>query len=212
MGSTLLYIADPMCSWCWGFRTQLHLLEEAFPELPVRIVLGGLAPDSDEPMAPDMRAYVQQAWDAVEQTTGASFDRRFWDGRHADIRRSTYPSCRAVVLARREGKDRAMFDAIQHAYYQEARNPSNAEVLADCAEAIALPMSRKDFLQALDAAGTQAELEQDLALRRALQANTFPSLALAEADSPSAGVVLHRGWGTAEQLLPRIADCLNASA
>lgn len=193
-----------MCSWCWGFRTQLGLIEDAFPGLPVRLVLGGLASDTKEPMPPDMRAYVQQAWDAVETTTGATFNRQFWDGRNPDIRRSTYPSCRAVVLARREGKERAMFDAIQLAYYQEARNPSNADVLADCANTAGLTMSREDFLEALDAQETQAELEQDFTLRRALEANTFPSLALAGDDFSGSGVVLHRGWGTAEQLLPQI--------
>lgn len=197
-----------MCSWCWGFQTQLRLIEQALPELPVRIVLGGLAPDTDEPMPPDMRAYVQQAWEAVEQTTGAAFDRRFWDGRNPDIRRSTYPSCRAVVLARREGKERAMFDAIQRAYYQEARNPSNADVLADCASSLGLEMSREDFLQALNAEATQAELEMDFTLRRALDANTFPSLALCGDAFPGAGVVVHRGWGTAAELLPRIAERL----
>jgi len=174
----------------------------------VRIVLGGLAADSDEPMAPDMRAYVQQAWDAVEATTGAAFDRRFWDGRNPDIRRSTYPSCRAVVLARRDGKEHAMFDAIQRAYYQEARNPSNADVLADCAQTVGLEMPREEFLQALSAEETQAELEQDFTLRRELGANTFPSLALSGGAIPGAGVVVHRGWGTAEQLLPQISKHL----
>lgn len=174
----------------------------------MRIVLGGLAPDTNEPMPSDMRAYVQQAWDAVEATTGATLDRRFWDGRNPDIRRSTYPSCRAVVLARREGKERAMFDAIQAAYYQEARNPSNADVLADCAESVGLELSREGFLQALDAADAQAELDQDFTLRRELDANTFPSLALSGGAIPGPGVVLHRGWGTAEQLLPQIAKHL----
>lgn len=207
-GTTLLYIADPMCSWCWGFRTQLRLIEEALPNLSVQLVLGGLAPDSEEPMPEEMRAYVQQAWDAVEETTGAAFDRGFWDGRNPDIRRSTYPSCRAVVLARREGKEHAMFDAIQHAYYQEAKNPSNAAVLADCATSVGLGMSREDFLLALDAEETQRELERDFELRRELGANTFPSLALAGSPIPDPGVVFHRGWGTAEELLPRIAELL----
>lgn len=209
-GTTLLYIADPMCSWCWGFGSQLRLIEEAFPELPVHIVLGGLAPDTEEPMPDAMRAYVQQAWDEVEATTGASFDRRFWDGRNPDIRRSTYPSCRAVILGRRFGKEHAMFDTIQHAYYQEARNPSNADVLADCAESIGLEVRRSDFLRLLDGEDVQAELERDFQLRRALDANTFPSLALGNGDvgTGQLGVVIHRGWGTAQDLVPQIAGHL----
>lgn len=206
--TTLLYIADPMCSWCWGFAPQLRRIREVLPELPVRIVLGGLAPDTEEPMPSDMRRYVQQAWDAVEATAGVSFNRDFWDGRHADIRRSTYPACRAVVLARAEDKEMAMFDAIQRAYYLEARNPSRADVLADCSEAIGLSLGRHAFLESLHASTTQSMLEADLQLRSALGANTFPSLGLMGAGLPEPGVVLHRGWGTAEELVPRLEASL----
>lgn len=206
--TTLLYIADPMCSWCWGFAPQWSRIRADFPALPVRILLGGLAPDTEEPMPLEMQTYVQLAWDAVERTAGVSFDRGFWDGRNPDIRRATYPACRAVILARKDDLEAAMFDAIQHAYYQEARNPSNPDVLADCATAIGMTSSRTEFLQQLDAPETQALLEEDLQLRRSLGANTFPSLAVVGGRVPSPGKIIHRGWGTAEELLPRIEGLL----
>ena len=40
--------------------------------------MGGLAPDSDEPMPFAMREYVSSAWRAVEERTGASFNHAFW--------------------------------------------------------------------------------------------------------------------------------------
>lgn len=211
--TALLYVADPMCSWCWGFAPQLRSLETAFPDLPVRLVLGGLAPDTDEPMPAEMRAYVQRAWDAVEERTGARFDRSFWDGHVPDIRRSTYPACRAVILARAEGKERPMFDTIQEAYYMDALNPSADEVLVECAERVGLTLREERFLQRLHAEETQARLEEDFRLRRALGADTFPSLALWRTDRTGidgggkragVGEVLWRGYATAEELIPRI--------
>ena len=51
MSSTLYYAHDPMCSWCWGFRPVWQSLRRQLPPA-VRVVrlLGGLAPDNDEPM------------------------------------------------------------------------------------------------------------------------------------------------------------------
>ncbi|MHC4379801.1 MAG: DsbA family protein [Planctomycetota bacterium] len=206
LSATLLYIADPMCSWCWGFAPQLRQIEQAFPELKVQIVLGGLAPDTEEPMPEEMRRYVQQAWDAVEQRAGVSFDRSFWDGHVPDIRRSTYPACRAVVLARRAGMEREMFDAIQQAYYMEARNPSDDEVLVGLA--LDLGMDAEAFRRDLGSSNTQAELDGDLNLRRSLDMHTFPSLALQGTVVPGGNLVLLRGYATAEELLPRLRAVL----
>ena len=39
----LLYFADPMCSWCYGFAPVIHTLSEHFTDrLPLRLVMGGL--------------------------------------------------------------------------------------------------------------------------------------------------------------------------
>ena len=74
----LLYVVDPMCSWCWGFTGVRAQVSEEFPDHEWQLVMGGLAPDSDEPMEEETRAYVQDAWRAVAQRTGAEFNHDFW--------------------------------------------------------------------------------------------------------------------------------------
>ena len=100
--STLYYVADPMCSWCWGFAP---VLEQVVGELPsgvdIQYVMGGLARDSDEPMSQEVRAYVQNAWREVSVTTGARFNWDFWD--RCQPRRSTYPACRAALAGGLQG-------------------------------------------------------------------------------------------------------------
>lgn len=183
-----------MCSWCWGFAPTINELRRSYP---VKIVLGGLAPDSDAPMADETRAYVQQAWRDVAATTGAEFNFDFWT--QCAPRRSTYPANRAVVLARRQGLEWQMLKAIQHAYYLQARNPSDAPVLADLASEIG--MDRDQFLAQLGAESTQSELEQDFELRASIGANSFPSIALRET-GPSGGGnrLIHSGWVTLDQI------------
>ena len=79
MSETLYYVADPMCSWCWGFQPVLGRVKAALPEeVTLRYVMGGLAKDTDEPMPEETRAYVQNAWREVSATTGARFNWDFW--------------------------------------------------------------------------------------------------------------------------------------
>jgi putative protein-disulfide isomerase len=183
-----------MCSWCWGFAPVLAHLEATFPDVPVEIVLGGLAPDSQEPMEDATRAYVQQAWHDVHARSGAEFNFDFW--KVCAPRRSTYPACRAVVIARRFGLERAMFEAIQRAYYLQARNPSEEETLADVAAELGL--HRTDFLAELHAEKTQAELEADFHKRRTLGAHSFPSLGVAQNDKLQ---LLHSGWCNKKEIV-----------
>ncbi|PCH77565.1 MAG: DsbA family protein [Planctomycetota bacterium] len=189
----ILYVADPMCSWCWGFAPVLAHLEASFPDTRVQIVLGGLAPDSAEPMEPDVRAYVQKAWRDVAARTGAEFNFDFWE--KCAPRRSTWPACRAVVVARRFDLERAMFAAIQDGYYLQAQNPSDEDTLANLAAT--LGMDQEGFLQELGASQTQMELEADFELRRSLGATSFPSLGVSFQGRME---LLHSGWCNREEV------------
>ena len=193
----ILYIADPMCSWCWGFAPVLAHLEAKLPHMPVRIILGGLAEDCEEPMEESMRQYIQQAWRDVGTRTGAEFNFDFWSQNAP--RRSTWPACRAVVLARKQGLEHAMFRAIQRAYYLEAKNPSDDLVLAQIAEEVG--MDRAAFLVELNSPATQAALEADFEIRRSIGAQSFPSLGL---QRDAALELVHSGWCDPKTALRRI--------
>ena len=125
MDATLIYVHDPMCSWCWGFEpTRKKFFAAVEDRLPIRRLVGGLAPDSDVPMAEEMRAMLQQTWQRIQQTIpGTEFNFHFWQV--CTPRRSTYPANRAVLAARLQGEgyDPAMTHRIQQAYYLEARKP-----------------------------------------------------------------------------------------
>lgn len=69
-----------------------------------------------------------------------------------------------------------MIEAIQRAYYLEARNPSDDETLIALVEAIGL--DRERFAQALNDAATDAELLRQIEFSRSLGADGFPSLIL----------------------------------
>ncbi len=178
MTKILYYIHDPMCSWCYGFAPALAGLRVGLPrEVQYRRVLGGLAPDSTDPMPEAMRASLQETWRCIERRIpGIRFNFDFWT--LCTPRRSTYPACRAVIAARAQDPtlDEAMTQAIQRAYYREARNPSDRETLIALAGEIGA--NQVAFAAALDAPATQVEFGEDLALSQALGVTSFPSLVL----------------------------------
>ena len=197
----LLYVVDPMCSWCWGFTEVRAQVSEEFPELEWQLVMGGLAPDSDEPMDEATKSYVQEAWRAVAARTGAEFNHAFWT--ECAPRRSTYPSCRAVIVAGESGKAEEMLAAIQRAYYQEARNPSDTETLTALAADIGLDPAA--FEAALDSPETQTQLTEDFALRSAIGAYSFPSVGLLDGDQAQP---LTTGWCEASVLTAALREAL----
>ena len=175
---TLFYVHDPMCSWCWGFRPTLAVLMESLPAgIQARSLLGGLAPDSDEPMSPDMQQSLQATWRRIqERLPGTRFNFDFW--RNCEPRRSTYPACRAVIAARILDPDREepMILGIQEAYYARALNPSDDSTLVDLAGETGLDTLA--FERQLHAAATERTLQREITLARTLGARSFPSLVL----------------------------------
>jgi len=169
----LLYVADPMCSWCWGFAPVLASVTADLPDdVGVRLVLGGLAPDSDVPMDDAMVRYVQDAWHAVAARSGAEFNHAFWEQHHP--KRSTWPACRAVLAAGE--RSREMYEAIQRAYYLEAHDPSDRATLIELAGELGLDPAKFDAT--LDAPETHALLAEEFALRDRLGATGYPSVGL----------------------------------
>ncbi len=164
-----------MCSWCWGFREARDEILAVLPaEVKVEYVMGGLARDSDEPMSEETRSHVQDAWRSVSAETGVRFNWDFWQ--RCEPRRSTYPACRAVIAAGQKGAE--MFDLIQHAYYLEARNPSDIDVL--CSLAIELDLDGAGFLADIASPEVEATMQEGFSTRRRIGAYSFPSLVLEE--------------------------------
>jgi len=180
-GATLVYVHDPMCSWCWAFRPTWAQIRTKLPTgITIQCLLGGLAPDSDRAMPADMQDYLQQTWRRIqEHVPGTRFNFEFWT--RCQPRRSTYPACRAVIAASEQDSDREadMILAIQEAYYLEARNPSDDDTLAAIAGGLGLDPER--FRTDLNSTATKAELRRQIETARAMGIQGFPSLVLLRA-------------------------------
>lgn len=179
----MFYIHDPMCSWCWGFAGIAKQLFDSLPDkITIHRLLGGLAADNAQPMPEEMQKSIQENWLRIENTIpGLRFNFDFWT--LCQPRRSTYVACRAVIAARLQGYeyDEIMTTRIQQAYYEEARNPSDINVLVELAADIGLDWRR--FEGDLSASHVQQMLADEIQFSRDLHVDSFPSLVFKAADS-----------------------------
>ncbi|MCP3666669.1 MAG: DsbA family protein [Gammaproteobacteria bacterium] len=167
-----------MCSWCWAFVPVWNRLRQQLPKgLDLVYLLGGLAPDSDEPMPKAMQRWLQNTWRGIQKKVpGTDFNFDFWN--QCQPRRSTYPSCRAVIAARNQGQqyEQAMILAIQRAYYLHARNPSDEATLIALARTMGLDIVQ--FEQDLQSQATHRQLLDEIAQWQLMDVKGFPSLLL----------------------------------
>ena len=178
VNNTLYYIHDPMCSWCWAFKPTWHkVLKELPSHINVNYLLGGLAPDSDLPMPLETQKYVQDNWIKIQKIVpGTEFNYDFWTLN--EPRRSTYLSCRAVIAAKKQHTDFEvlMTEQIQKAYYLNALNPSNEDILINIAQDIGL--NEDLFKEDLKSSEVNDLLLNQIHITKTMPINGFPSLVL----------------------------------
>lgn len=173
--STLFYVHDPMCSWCWGHRPQWQKLQASLPKsVVVKNLVGGLAPDSDEIMAQAQQQAIAGYWKNIQNLLGTEFNHDFW--RDNKPRRSTYPACRAVIAARWQNREEDMINALQEAYYLRAKNPSDVAVHLDLASELGLNLEQ--FSTDLASQKLQVAFNEELQFACSLPIQGFPSMVL----------------------------------
>jgi putative protein-disulfide isomerase len=209
MSVTIYCVVDPMCSWCWGFAPGWRQLVSEIPEtVTVVDLMGGLAPDNEAPMDSAMRQYVQDAWGAVKARTGAEFNFEFWN--KCEPKRSTYPACRAVIAAGEQasGARSLMYDAIQRAYFLEARNPSDAEALECVAGEIGL--DRKQFSEDLGSDHINRIFQLELESVAKLGVSGFPTIVVKRESpgEPARYDLLTAGFSDIDVLRDRLSRLL----
>lgn len=198
-----IYVVDPMCSWCWAFQPAIKTIKKQFPDFDWLYLMGGLAPDSEHPMPVAQQQQIQSIWKHIEQETGTRFNHNFWTKNTP--KRSTYPACRAVITAEEmhQGCGIKMIEAIQKAYYLDAKNPSEPNVLLQLARE--LNLNGEKFNQLLNSNEINEALETEISHSHKLGAQGFPSLFMKQ---DTTIFPLAYGFSSADKIIGRVEECL----
>src|SRR5512146_456127 len=206
----LIYFADPMCSWCYGFSPVIEEVRRNFGRaLPVRVMMGGLRPGTERPMDEAARREVLNHWTHVHEATGLPFDEGALD--REGFVYDTDPGARAVVAVRRESQELAVsyLARAQRAFYAEGRDVTSGEVLADLAEE--LGFDRESFLDQWSAEEAKQETWRDYAISQRAGVTAFPTLVGGPNEEGVYGVVT-RGYAPADQVVGVLKDWISRIA
>ncbi len=202
MARQLIYFADPMCSWCWGFAPVIEATRERWGDaLPIRLVLGGLRPGTVAPMTAAGKAELAGHWAHVTDASGQPF---VAGGMAAEgFIYDTDPAARATVIARRRGADvgLAFLHAAQRAFYAEGRDVTRPETLGEIAEALGL--ERERFLGDLASEDAKTETWRDYATSQNAGVTGFPTL-IAGPETDGTYLAVTRGFKSAPVVLAHI--------
>lgn len=207
MDKTLLYFADPMCSWCWGFSPVMEkIMERVADKAQVQIFVGGLRPFTDHVMTDKDKSYVRNHWDHVGEASGQPFEYAFFD--RNDFTYDTEPACRAIVAVRKldPALAPAMLARLHRAFYAENRDTTDPAVLAALANEIGVPLGEFEIVFADEA--TKQETLADFHYAQRSQISGFPTLiGVAEGTTPIALTIGFRPW---EGIEPALEQWLSA--
>ena len=197
----LVYFADPLCSWCYGFGPELARVLDAHAGARVDLVMGGLRPYNREPMSAQFKSMLRGHWDHVAEASGQPFSNAILE--RDDFVYDTEPPCRAVVTARTLDAARAFgyMKSIQRAFYAEGRDVTGADELT--ALAAAAGYERAAFRESLESDAMRAATRDDFRDTQSLGVSGFPTLALR---SDGELFLVASGFTPADEIERRVAE------
>lgn len=183
----LIYVGDPMCSWCYGFGKSLDLALRSLPEAGIEIVLGGVRAGATDVLDDAGKQFRLTHWARVEALSGLPFNRDALAARNGFVY-DTEPVCRAMVLARRHVDDRALLRVMRHlqrAFYVDGRDTTDADTLLRLlTEALGedgLNIDTDTLRRQWHDSALRAETAADFAQARRWGIRSFPALLVRDA-------------------------------
>ncbi|CNE85048.1 DsbA family protein [Yersinia nurmii] len=181
-GTTLHYIFDPLCGWCYG-AAPLVKAAQAIPGLSISFHGGGMMTgENRRQINAEWRSYVMPHDQRISELTGQPFGDRYFDGLLKDTSAilDSAPPITAILTAEiitERGLD--MLHRIQHAHYFEGRRIADTPVLIELAAELGLdgPSFSHVFQETLSAATAQ-HIANSRAFLAKIHGQGFPTFIL----------------------------------
>jgi len=176
LNKELIYVGDPMCSWCYGFApTKLKLEEQCAGRAVTTLVVGGLHTDWTEPQDAERKKFLDEHWHEIGERSGQPF--KFDILERDDFVYNTEAVCRAAVTAREiEGNVFALnfFTHLQSAFYAENQDVTEDTVLIDLATNFGL--AGDEFSKLFSSDEMKQKTQEDFHFAQRLGVSGFPTV------------------------------------
>ena len=196
--TTIIYIGDPMCSWCYGFAPEISKVKGNYPAFDFKIVLGGLRPNGTEQIN-GMKDFLKEHWEHVNEASKQPFKYDVLDEK--DFVYDTEPACRAVMVAREMKPNIEMdfFKNVQTAFYADNKNTNNITTYVQLARTHGLDEAK--FKSLFESEEIKQKVKEDFVLASNMGVSGFPAVIISKNGE------LHlvcKGYMKAEQLIKNI--------
>ncbi len=203
----LWYIADPMCSWCWGFAPVIESIRKDYSDhLDVELVLGGLRPGTKLPLSNQQKNEILHHWHAVHRITKQPF--KFAGAMPDGFIYDTEMASRAIITATtiNPAVTFPFLMLIQQAFYVNQQDVTKLEVLLQLASDIKLNIQH--FMQLFESDAVKNKTQKNFQQAHHWGINGFPSLV---AENSFSMTLLTNGYSSKEKLISQLDLWLTAS-
>lgn len=209
----LILIADPMCSWCWGFTPAISAIRQQYGDLlAITLVVGGLRAGNDKIMDDQSKNYIRHHWQEVNKASGQPFDFDFFE--RTDFIYDTEPACRACVSVRGIKPEATLnyLELLHRSFYANNQDITDTSVLASLA--VSLGVQSEHFTKVFHSDQARAATFDDFQVARNLGATGFPTIVAvdksADPDEDSQYAYLSVGYRPFEALEPALKEWMAA--
>lgn len=202
----LIYVGDPMCSWCYGFAPELDKVIEnaAKDNVEVEFVMGGLRPYYNKPIS-EMKDFLSEHWHHVNEASGQPFTYDILD--RSDLNYDTEPPARAVVIMREMAPKHvgAFFADTQKMFYAQNMDMNVSESYHKSLKA--LNLDTDTFDKHFHSEEMKMRIKEDFERARALGVSSFPTLLMMVDEDV---LLVANGYVTSEEIYRRIDRILKS--
>ena len=200
----IIYVGDPMCSWCYGIAPEFSkLMEEYDQQLEFELVLGGLRPYNKQVMT-ELKDFLTGHWDEVHERSGQEFTYKILDS--TSITYDTEPPSRAAIVVRQLSPENeiAFFKKSQVLFYKENKNMHLAESYYSLLDEYGI--NRDEFTNLFDSDEMKRKIKDDFYRASSLGVNSFPTILL---EYNGKLTPIAKGYSTAEKMIERVESILH---
>ena len=195
----LIYVTDPMCSWCYGFSPEIsEVVEKVKDKCSLELVMGGLRPYNTETMK-ELGGFLSKHWHHVEERSGQTFNYTILED-HTFVY-DTEPPARATVVVRhlKPEVEFAFFKKVQLAFYAENKNTNLLETYLPIAQQFEI--NKVQFAEAFESDAMKQAVRNDYEKAAEWGVAGFPTLIWKNEDQFK---LLARGYTDASILIKQI--------
>lgn len=177
MKKELVYVGDPVCSWCYAFTDSFEKIKQEFKEkVTFSYLMGGLVIDRDIKIDSSMKQLLKKNWREVHTKTGKYIKASEIIDSIGEIPYISDEACKGFVCAKKFGQEKAysFYKNVHKSFYTNLTDISDIDNLCEIAQSIGIEKDK--FLELFNSHQTKEQVYADIKKAKDLGVRAFPAL------------------------------------